>query len=125
MRRFQSNAVRRLTVALAAVCSAHFVLSLAAWGLVLWWALHCEEVIWAEFCHAIPAAALLIVFLASATLAWRGSRVSAAMLFLGVLLSATCFWWDMTWDHWQIQYMTRNEGCKHVYATWWWWHYDR
>ena len=125
LRDYRSRAVRRGVVIASAIGIVHFVLSLRLWWSVLRIGLDSTgPVRWGGYAYGIPAVVLLVVFIAAFGFALNRKRVSAVLLLLGTILSAACFILDTRGFHYQIQALTIDRGCEHLYCTWWWYDDD-
>jgi hypothetical protein len=106
----------------ACIGAAHFLIALILWvvALVTVTRTGLDGVYWIEFARAIPAVVLLSAFAVGAVLARRGHRAAVLLVPLALCLSAAWFAYDVVHAHYQLQIMTADEGCKHVYCNWWW-----
>lgn len=124
------RSLRRTLLVLSGLGVAHFAISLVAWAAVLttaWYipATPRPDIVPYLLTHAGPAVALCGVFLAAFVLVWKNRRRAVLVLAIAVVASMGAFAWDTHYDRYQIQTLTLDQGCKHVYCTWWWWEHDR
>ena len=70
--------------------------------------------------QAGPPRALVLIFGLAFFFSWRGRRAGILLLVIGTILVATMFLFDVATNDYQIQALTLDRGCRHFYATWWW-----
>ena len=122
--RIRSARVRKAVAVVAAVGAAHFFVSIGWWGWVVVSFASSPAglagIDWSGLRFALPAVLLLVVFLIALVFAWRRRVAAIFLLALAIPMATLSFIYDTQRGNYQIQVMTSNEGCKHVYLTWWW-----
>jgi len=111
-----------LRIASILVCG-HFVVSSLIWLLYLilsiYWQIKGNNVIWTEFYGIMPPILLLSMTILCMKIPQEKIIVAKLLFVLIVIISSLLCYNDVHTESYQIQIAT-NEGCKHLYFTWWW-----
>lgn len=110
----------KLVLCLSAVGVGHFLVSGVGWALAILVAAKSEGSDWPYIVrHIISLVFLLGLFLGALLVAWRAQKYALVPFVAAVLCTIALFLHDV-WQHdYQIG-VTREDGCKHIYITWWW-----
>ena len=98
---------------------AHFLVSLLCWAMLGWVIVRSG----ASAVYLAPAASAIVplgVFSLSLLRSRSGNRDVWILLGLGLAVSSAWMAFDVHHQSYQLQMMTSDEGCRHFYATWWW-----
>jgi hypothetical protein len=116
---------RMIALTVAGIGAAHFILSVTFWLLTIMSGAF-GRMSWIQIAGQAASAFFLgLAFLFALMLAWRRVRLSAIMLILTCLISVACFLFDVSHHRYQIQEWNADNGCSHVYITWWWYDDNR
>lgn len=104
--------------------TAHFVVSLLAWG----WLLYCftgrytEQPEWSALWYALPTVLLLPLFALTADRAWRRAKGARILLLAAISLSVAAFVFDAVNRNWQlhVEWKTPDSPPPFFYCNWWW-----
>lgn len=104
------------------VCG-HFIVSTLIWFmyliLALYWEVKGDDVIWTEFYGALTPIVLLSITIYCIKVSKKRIMFAKLLLIFIIIISSLVCYKDISSKSYQLQIATNN-GCQHLYFTWWW-----